>query len=177
MFDRAVAPHAGTCGCYTGLALKSNALCTAYLERQENAMPQEFHCLSDDDTANLEAMRRWVREHYEPEAEHKYQTLEGKIALLDTIISNHWIKPDEKLKLQCLGITFGDALAQRLGFEWRMVEDEDGRGTALVQTGTTIVLFPQTMISKRIEAGEVVDVYDLFNATCDTVQRLLDEGA
>lgn len=140
-------------------------------------MPQKFHTLSSNDTSDLEAKRRWVREHYEPEAEYKYLTLEGKLALLDVILSNNWVGQDETLKLQCLGITFGDALEQKLGLEWRMVEDEYGRDPALVHTGTSIVLFPQTSISKRIEAGETVDVFDLFNSACNTIGRLRDEGA
>ncbi len=140
-------------------------------------MAQTFSPLSEDDILDLETKRRWVREHYEPSAEEKYQTLGGKLTLLDEIISNDWIKPDEILKLQCLGITFGDALAQELGLEWRMVEDEYGRDPALVQLGTSIALFPQTSISKRIEAGEAVDVYELFKSACGTVERIRSEIA
>lgn len=122
-------------------------------------MSQTFHPLSEGDVANLEAKRRWVRDHYESDAQEKYQTLKGKLALLDTIVSNKWIEPHETLKLQCLGITFGDALQQMLGLEWQMVEDEFGRDPALLVPGTSIVVFPQTSISKRIEAGENVEVY------------------
>lgn len=140
-------------------------------------MTQELHSLSEEDIRDLEAKRRWVREHYEPHAEDKYQTLEGKLNLLDTILSNNWIEPSETIKLQCLGITFGDALEQVLGLEWRMVEDEYGRDPALVLVGTSIVVFPQTSISKRIEAGEVVDVYELFKSACNAIQRVRDEVA
>jgi len=140
-------------------------------------MTQRLLPLSDDDVRALDAKRRWVQGHYESNAVEKYQTLEGKLALLHTILSGQWIAPDETLKLQCLGITFGDALAQTLGLEWRMVEDEYGRDPALVQPGTSIVVFPQTSISKRIETGELVDVHALFEAACRTIQRLRDETA
>ena len=140
-------------------------------------MTQRLLPLSDDDVRALDAKRRWVQGHYESNAVEKYQTLEGKLALLHTILSGQWIAPDETLKLQCLGITFGDALAQTLGLEWRMVEDEYGRDPALVQPGTSIVVFPQTSISKRIETGEWVDVRALFEAACRTIQRLRDETA
>ena len=140
-------------------------------------MTQQLHALSEDDARALDAKRRWVQGHYESNAVEKYQTLEGKLALLHTILSGQWIAPDETLKLQCLGITFGDALAQTLGLEWRMVEDAYGRDPALVQPGTSIVVFPQTSISKRIEAGELVDVHALFHAACCTIQRLRDETA
>lgn len=140
-------------------------------------MSQEFLPLSETDLQNLEAKRRWVREHYERDAEAKYQKLSGKLALLSAILSNGWIQPDETLKLQCLGISFGDALAQLMGLEWRMVVDEYGRDPALIQPGTSIVLFPQTMISKRIENGERVDVHELFKSTCNTIQALQSESA
>ncbi|TWT17122.1 DUF3806 domain-containing protein, partial [Luteimonas marina] len=71
--------------------------------------------------------------------------------------------------LQCLGITFGDALAQHMGLDWVAVEDEYGRDPALRLDGTSVLVFPMTSISKRIEQGEVVDVYDLFNAACNTI--------
>lgn len=140
-------------------------------------MSQQLESLSQKDTLEIEAKRKWVREHYEPHAKDKYQTIEGKLALLDAILSSKWIEPTETLKLQCLGITFGDALAQMLGLEWRMVNDEYGRDPALVKVGTSIVVFPQTSISKRIEAGENVEVYELFKSACNSIQQLSNEGA
>ena len=53
-----------------------------------------------------------------------------------------------------------------------MVEDEYGRDPCLVVDGTSIMLFPLTMISKRIERGEEVDVFDIFNALADDVEKL-----
>jgi hypothetical protein len=125
-------------------------------------MEQRFEPLNARDIANLEAKRSWVRDHYDETARHKYDALEGKLRLLDTIPRNKWIAPDETLKLQCLGITFGDALAQKIGMTWIAVEGDDGRDPALALEGASIRIFPLTMISKRIEQGENVDVYELF---------------
>jgi len=47
----------------------------------------------------------------------------------------------------------------------------------LVLEGTSIILFPQTMISKRIERGEEVDVFDLFNGIVAKVEELRAKGA
>ena len=135
-------------------------------------MEQKIEPFNSDDISRVEAQRKWVREHYEPEAEHKYETIDGKLNLLDTIIRNKWIEPSETLKLQCLGITLGDALVQRLDLKWMSVEDEYGRDPALIMEGTSIVLFPLTMISKRIEAGEEVDIYEIFNGICAKVEEI-----
>ena len=78
----------------------------------------------------------------------------------------------ETNKLQCLGITLGDALAQDLGMEWVMVEDENGRDPAIRFPGTTVIVFPLTMISKRIEDGEPVNVADLFSRVSARIREL-----
>ena len=139
-------------------------------------MDQKFEPLNRADIADLEAKRTWVREHYDEAARHKYDTLDGKLRLLDAILQNKWIAPDETLKLQCLGVTFGDALAQKLGLMWVAVEDDYGRDAALTLDGTSVHLFPVTSISKRIERGEEVDVYRLFEQACTTIERLKREG-
>ena len=96
--------------------------------------------------------------------------------LIDTILQNKWIAPDQTLKLQCLGVTFGDALAQKLGLRWVAVEDKYGRDPALTLEGTSILVFPLTSISKRVERGEEVEVYGLFEDACRTIERLRREG-
>ena len=113
-----------------------------------------------------------MRDHYEEAVRHHYETVDGKLRLLDTIIRSNWIKPTETRKLQCLGISFGDALAQKLGLVWVAVEDAHGRDPALRDENTSIVTFPMTTISKRIERGETVDVGRLFDAACQSITRL-----
>ena len=138
-------------------------------------MEQKVEELSPEDITKLEAQRAWVREHYPQESEGTYQTLEGKLVLLDSILKNKWIEPDETVKLQCLGITFGDALAQKLGLKWVTVEDEYGRDPALIVEGTSIITFPLTTISKRIENGEAVDIYYLFENACLKINELKEQ--
>jgi hypothetical protein len=139
-------------------------------------MEQKFEPLNPDDIADLEAKRAWVRDHYDEAARHKYETLDGKLSLLDTILRNKWIAPDETLNLRCLGVTFGDALAQRLSLTWVAVEDNLGRDLALVLDGTSVRVFPITSISKRIERGEEVEVYGLLDDACRTIEQLRRES-
>ena len=138
-------------------------------------MTQKMEALLAEDAHSLERQRTWVRDHYEPDARHQHETIEGKLRLLDTIIRASWIDPTETWKLQSLGITFGDALAQKMGLAWVVVEDEYGRDAALHDQGTTIVVFPATTISKRIERGEEIDVRELFGQACHSIDRLRDE--
>ncbi len=138
-------------------------------------MKQQIEPLTGLDAKDVFEKRRWVKEHYEPEAQHIYDTLEGKLELLDTILKNNWIDRSDTLKLQCLGIAFGDALAQCLGLTWVTVVDEYGRDPALIVEGTSIMTFPQTAISKRVEAGDGVDVRVLFQSAVDAISRLRDK--
>jgi len=138
-------------------------------------MEQKIESLSDDDAHRLEQQRAWVCGHYEEHARHHYETVEGKLRLLETIINSGWIEPTETWKLQSLGVTFGDALSEKMGLSWVAVEDEYGRDPALHDYGTTIVVFPLTTISKRIERGEAVDVRELFDQACQSISRLRSE--
>src|SRR5687768_15009459 len=112
-------------------------------------MAQKIEALSAEDAAHVEKQREWVRGHYEDHARHHYDSIEGKLRLLDGILRSDWVEPTETWKLQSLGITFGDILVQRMGLVWVAVEDETGRDPALQDPGTTTIVFPLTAISKR----------------------------
>ncbi len=140
-------------------------------------MTQIVKAMNAEETARVEAQRSWVRDHYAPEARCGYDTVEGKLALLDTILGSGWIDATETIKLQCLGIAFGDAMAQRLGLHWVTVEDEYGRDPALKRYGTSLLAFPLTSISKRIERGETVVVRALFESACAAIEQAMRDGA
>jgi len=132
-------------------------------------MAQTIREQTEEEIARLEAQRKWVREHYEHNPESAYATVSGKLKVVNTILESEWVEPHEAVKLQCLGVAFGDALVQDLGLRWATVEDEDGADPALIYDGQSIIVFPLTSISKRIERGETVDVYKLFGEACKTI--------
>lgn len=134
-------------------------------------MSVRISALDARDAADLDAKRRWVMEHYDDAARHQYDTLDGKLRLLATILDHDWVAPAETLKLHCLGVSFGDALAQRLGLEWVMVDDEFGRDPALQCPTRDVRSFPLSAIAKRIERGERVDIHALFEAACAAIER------
>jgi len=139
-------------------------------------MSQRVLPLDGELAADVEAKRRWVLGHYERDPEASYATVEAKLLLLDTILANNWVESTETVKLQALGVAFGDALVQELGLTWAAIEDEYGCDAALVLNGTSVRVFPLTSISKRIEAGETVDVHALFAAACSTIRRISNDA-
>jgi hypothetical protein len=81
--------------------------------------------------------------------------------------------PDRTIELQCLGIVFGMILADAVeGMDWAIVEDEIGRDPALRFAGTSLLVFPMTMLSKRVEEGEEVRVVELFGRICVSLEEL-----
>jgi hypothetical protein len=132
---------------------------------------QRFTPLSADDEAGLAKQRAVVEVLIEgnEDALAKYATPAGKLGVLRAILQAGVFKPTQTYELQCLGIVLGDVFASQLGMVWRMVEDEHGRDPCLVVPGTSVVIFPLTMISKRVERGQDLDVFELYNAVADGV--------
>ena len=142
-------------------------------------MDQKIEDLEFDDLVRIEGQRTWVRDHFTVENRYKYQDAEEKLRLLDIILKEKWISPEETFKLQCLGITFGDILVQKLRLKWVVVIDEIGnyeRTPSLKLEGTSIIVYPLTMISKRIESGEEIDVYKLLEFVKETVEKIKKES-
>jgi hypothetical protein len=134
-------------------------------------MDQKIEPLSAEDTLRVEKHRQWVQSFFDARGA-SYGTVQDKLDLIGAILNSSSIGAEETWKLQSLGIVFGDALAQELGLIWVAVDDEYGRDPALSVRGTSILSFPLTSISKRIERGEAVDVFRLFEAACHTIEDL-----
>jgi len=126
-------------------------------------MEQIIRKISAENSRRIETQRSWVRNHFDPSSVEEYNSIEGKLSLLNTIITSNWINKEETNKLQCLGVTLGDIFVQDLEFSWVEVEDEYGVDPAIKLSNTSLILFPLTMISKRIENGESIDVFQLYN--------------
>lgn len=136
---------------------------------------QKISSQSAEMIKDCEAKRNWVKEHYIDESVSKYETTEGKLHLLDTILKSGWIEKNETLKLQCLGITLGDIFVQDMGCDWIEIADEYGIDPALKVPDTSIILYPLTMVSKRIETGETVDIYELYYGIKENIQEIKND--
>lgn len=135
-------------------------------------MQQRVEELSFDDTARLEKHREWLLGHYASNPAESYSGYAAKLALIDTILTSGWVKPNETWKLQSLGVALGDALAEHMALSWVAVEDEYGRDPALKDGGTSLKLYPLTLISKRVEDGEKPKAVELFVALRRKVEEV-----
>jgi hypothetical protein len=64
--------------------------------------------------------------------------------------------------LQSLGVVFGDVLTSELPLRWVMITDEFGTDPTLRFKNTSININALTMISKRVERDDPVDVFLLL---------------
>jgi hypothetical protein len=149
------------------------------VETKMPAQPtQKVVTLTQPDQQRLRDQRAIVEKFVTNEgSRQRYQTAAGKVQTIQAILQQGAFKPSETYELQCLGVVLGDAFVQDLKMEWVMVEDDQGRDPAVRLPGTSLILFPLTMISKRVERGENVDVIDLFNQTATQVDEFRRGGA
>ena len=96
------------------------------------------------------------------------------LAALQKVIDSKIVEPEATYSLQALGLAFGKVfIGTQTNYDWWMVEDEYGRDPAIRYKQTTLLLFPKTMISKRVEDGEQVDVVEIFEGLKETVREVL----
>jgi len=134
---------------------------------------KKVESLTREESDHLDKQRTWVREHWVPERQHLYDTLDGKLLVLQRILDEKWVGTTETWKLQSMGVTFGDALAQKLGLRWIAVEDKFGRDPALEFPGVDFQSFPVKMISKQVERGEEINVRELFDVLCNEFSNVI----
>lgn len=139
--------------------------------------------LNEEDKQRL-ANQRALIEGYLPDNEEfreKYQTAPGKLIFLKGLLERNVFKPEQEYEFECMGVILGDAFVQHLGMSWVIVEDEYGRDPAVrldEPSGhvSDMVVFPLTMILKRVERGEEADVFALFNGVATKMEQAQTRG-
>ena len=80
------------------------------------------------------------------------------LSVLQKVLDQGVMAPDETHKLRCMGVVFGDLLCAGSRFEWRIIDDEYGRDLTLGYSGKELNLNVLTLISKRVAKGDEVDL-------------------
>ena len=135
---------------------------------------QSLSALTEDDRERLDKQRAVVTRYLDEEGLRKFETAPGKLGTLRALLDASVFSSEQTYELQSMGIVFGDVFVQDMRFEWIMVEDDYGRDPAITYPDTSVILFPLTMISKRVERGETIDVFDLYNGVADLAREQID---
>ncbi len=84
------------------------------------------------------------------------------LALLQRLIDSGVVKSDQRLELQAMGVVLGKTLAQEFELRWVVFRDSVGRSRALQIDETKRVVFPMTMISRRLEVDARTNVQEIY---------------
>jgi hypothetical protein len=108
------------------------------------------------------------------------EEMDGSIADLQRIqqiLQSNQIPVTNTQELQSLGIVFGKVFVNETpGYDWWIVEDEYGKNACVRYRETTLLAFPQTMISKRVEDGEEINVQELFTGLRERLEAIRNES-
>jgi hypothetical protein len=138
-------------------------------------MEPNFTPPSDADTKQLAS--QWLSVSRLAEEEYGCALIQSldDLPVLQRLLDEDVIDKDA-YALQCLGVALGRVMATNIeGMDWWIVEDEYGRDPCLRYLETALHLNPLTMISKRIERGESVDIQRLFEKSKKSIADLRRE--
>jgi len=93
------------------------------------------------------------------------------LVILQRLIDDQAFRKSQTYELQCLGVAFGDVLANEYPLRWMMVTDEYGTDPTLRYKDMPLQINALTMISKRVERGEPVNLLQLLRITGEQLAR------
>jgi hypothetical protein len=93
------------------------------------------------------------------------------LPILQRLLDDRVFKKSQAYELQSLGVVFGDVLASEFPLRWVMITDEYGTDPTLRFKDTSVNINALTMISKRVERDEAVDVSVLLRMTRDALSE------
>jgi hypothetical protein len=134
--------------------------------------------LAPDEVARLDQQRTVIQ----AVVTQRYQAgpltrTRADLPVLQRLLDDRVFARTQTHELQCLGIVFGDVLATELPLWWMHAQDGADSWPALRYKDTTIQVNALTIISKRIERGDQVNVADLLRETGEALQKLERDSA
>ena len=142
---------------------------------QSNRKPTpepKFSELSKDEAARLEQQRAVVAAAAKRSGTAFLTGTKSDLPVLQRLIDDKVFKKSQTYELQCLGVAFGDVLTSELPLRWMMVTDEYGTDPTLRFKKTTFQINAPTMISKRLERDEHIDVSELLRITREQLAQI-----
>jgi len=134
----------------------------------------QFHPLTKNDLKHLDFQRDEITRHLsDDDKSGAYATAMGKLTTLKILLDTNIFNAEHTHELQCMGVILGDIFVLENNFRWVIAEDHYGRTPAIVHNNEQLTFFPVTMISKRIERGEKVDIVKLYRKLCNQINSLI----
>jgi len=143
--------------------------------------PQDTHTIQFSPPSESDANRlakQWlfidslVSNHYGASLDQSLEDLN----FLQRLLDDNVLLKDQTWELQSLGVVMGRVLAHNHpNLDWWIIEDKNGRDPTIRYEKTTLRFNVLTMISKRIEKDESVDVRNMYDQTIKKLDELKDQ--
>ena len=137
----------------------------------QSEQQQRLEYLSTADMLQIESQREWVRAHYLPEARSKYDTVSGKLTLMNAILNQPSITPLAPDQQRALEIVFGDALVQETGVQWAIVDEGHRRTPVLLIPGTPLTILPLIPFAQLRSGDNEIDVQQIFDKSVELIRQ------
>lgn len=138
----------------------------------------KFSTLTADDLASLQADREFAKSVLEARYPELAWTGEDvhDLQVLQRILDGGPYTDEVEGELVALGSVFGDILSRALNMQWARMTDENGSDLALRYQQSTIMIFPQHMVLKRIEREEHPDFAHLYQGVTNQIRKMIASG-
>src|SRR5688572_3361782 len=91
--------------------------------------------------------------YFGEEGEGRLDRTENDLKKAQEVFENEGFTADQEQELLALGAVLGNVFAANTRMEWAVVSNEFGTNLGLWHPDTGFVLYPLSMILKRVEAG------------------------
>ncbi len=112
-----------------------------------------------------ERINNYLYEYYfDEEGEGSLDHSERDLAKAQKVLENECFGPGQEAALLSLGAVLGNVFTANTPMQWSVVTNEFGTNLGLRHPETGFVLYPLSMIVKRVEQGRVVDIPALYRS-------------
>jgi hypothetical protein len=143
---------------------------------QGNNLEQTIRQATDDDLDrihNQEAeVLAWLQARY---GDVQLRQTEDDLRWLQRLEDDGALQAGREDQWKQVGIVFGQVLATRTPLRWITLEWEGKQVLGMQYPSTTVVVFPESMIVKRIARGERVEFESFFGSVSAQVEHMKDD--
>ena len=94
------------------------------------------------------------------------------LALMQRLLDQSLVRASQTAELQAMGMVMGNHLAEEFDLHWVIYEDHLGRSRALRYRDSDAYVFPMTLVSRRVEGGNRVELQKLYDKAAQNVVEL-----
>jgi Domain of unknown function (DUF3806) len=157
------------------LEIRRSMVSTPSPAPEGNNMEQSIRPVSDDDVAHIMAQQTALLETLRSRYGHvQLRHTEDDLRWLQRLEDDGILQAGQEDEWKRVGIVFGQVLAARTPLRWITLEWQGTRVLGLQYPKTTVVVFPESMIVKRIARGERVEFESFFRAVVAQVEEMKD---